>query len=168
MDFEAKEISCRNCKKAFLMKSIVQHVKKSECHTTYSEDQISSLITQSKQLSAAKKKIKDAERYKRKKIEIAKKYDKVKRAHKYQKGKTEIAEKYDKQKRAENYEEKKSEIAKKYQEKKSEIAKKYQENRVHHSLRYYKKRNSIAKRYNKEMRKKRYKKVMAKIAQNRK
>ena len=90
MEYEPIQLSCRNCKKQFLLKSIVLHAKyNSECKHTYSPLQIDSLKTHSKQVSAAKKRKKDAERHLRT-------YDPVQRAKKHQ-------EKYDPVQRAKKH-----------------------------------------------------------------
>ena len=88
---EQFDISCRNCKRPFYFKSIALHAEKNRtCNPFYSQDQIKDLKDQSSEISAIKKRIKDAERYKRKKIKMA---------EKYQEEKEEIAEKYQEKKR---------------------------------------------------------------------
>ena len=54
-------ITSRNCNVTFPFKSIVQHVNKSECSTSYSADQKTSLRKHSTEITAAKHKIKKAE-----------------------------------------------------------------------------------------------------------
>ena len=77
----------------------------SECKHTYSPLHITSLKSHSKQVSAAKKKLKDAERHLRNKEEAARKYQEKKAqiAEKYQEEKAKIAENYDPVKRAKKY-----------------------------------------------------------------
>ena len=86
MNQEPIEITCRKCSVTFPFKSIVQHVNKSDCKTTYSEDQKTSLRKHSQEITSAKHRIKKAKRYQQKKAEIAKKYqqNKVQIAKKYQ------------------------------------------------------------------------------------
>ena len=75
MEHEPIQITCRNCKQIYLIKTIVMHAKyNSECKHTYSPLHITSLKSHSKQVSAAKKKLKDAERHLRNKEEAARKY----------------------------------------------------------------------------------------------
>ena len=184
---EQFDISCRNCKRPFYFKSIALHAEKNRtCNPFYSQDQIKDLKDQSSEISAIKKRIKDAERYKRKKIkmaekyqeekeEIAKNYDSVVRAERYQKQKAEIAEKYQGEKKeiAKKYQGKKEEIAEKYQEKKEEIAKnydsmiraeKYQKQKAQITEKYQKKKAQIAKKYDKVKRASNYKKARVDIA----
>ena len=82
-----KDITCTACKKSFLMRSIVQHIEKSKCRTTYSDEEISRIKKLSKQISAAKKKEKDGKRHE-------KNYDPRLRAEQHKK-------EYDPKKRAE-------------------------------------------------------------------
>ena len=237
-----EEQTCRGCQKNYPIKSIIQHVNKSSCRQTYSDDQYTSLQALLKEISAAKKKIKNAQRYLNNKTKIAatnaENYDPTKRAEKYSAKKVEIAQRnsemYDPLQRAKKYSENRSEIlrtynptkrAKKYLAKKDEIARKnreiydpiqraekysknrtkilrkykpnerakkysmkkteisnknlekydpmkrhlqYEKDRVKISLGYYKRRSIKANRYEKDLRRIKYKKVMAKIAKQRK
>ena len=89
-------ISCRKCKKDFVIKNLAKHAEKNrDCNQTYTQDQISDLKDLSKEVSKAKKRIKDAERYLKKKEELAEKYQQKKAqiAEKYQEQKEQIAEK---------------------------------------------------------------------------
>jgi hypothetical protein len=160
------------------MNKIVQHVERSKCRPTYTDKQLSSLREHSQKISAAKKKIKDAERYARQKAERARKkaenYNPTERAEKYSANKTEIsrknAENYNPAERAEKYSANKTEISRKNAEKYNQIKRheRYMKGRVHTSLNYYKRRNIREKRYDKNLRRKKYKKVMGKIAKQRK
>ena len=175
MDLEEIPISCRRCKQPFVIKTIARHAEKNRvCNQTYSQDQISDFKEHSKEVAKIKRRKRDAERYLRRKEELA---------QKYQKEKARIQENYDKAKRAEQYQnqklhvkeqyqKKKLDIAEKYQKKKLEIAERYRRNRVQLSLEYFRQRYSLKnnkyKRYNKDLRRKMYKRVMGKIARERK
>ena len=179
MDQEDIQMSCKLCKKEYPLKSLVRHAEKNkECKHAYSSHEIQDLKAQSKQISAAKKKKKAAERYQRHKAEIAAKYQdkKPQVAEQYQMKKGKVAEQYQmkKGKIAAKYQIKKSLIAEKYQMRKSLIAQKYDKSeramvykrsRVKISLKYYKKKHGS---YDKELRRQRYKKVMNKIRKDRK
>ena len=105
-------ISCRKCKKDFVIKNLAKHAEKNrDCNQTYTQDQISDLKDLSKEVSKAKKRIKDAERYLKKKEELA---------EKYQQKKAQIAEKYQKKepKLLKSIKKKKEQIAEKNKEKK--------------------------------------------------
>ena len=72
---EKVKITCRNCKRTFMMKSIVPHILQTEnCKKTYSEEQLNSLRNSSRELSYLKTKEKRTERYQRKKAQIASNY----------------------------------------------------------------------------------------------
>ena len=72
-------ISCRKCKKDFVIKNLAKHAEKNrDCNQTYTQDQISDLKDLSKEVSKAKKRMKDAERYLKKKEELAEKYQQKK------------------------------------------------------------------------------------------
>ena len=122
----------------------------SECKHTYSPLQIENLKTHSKQVSAAKKKMKDAERHLRT-------YDPVKRAKKHQ-------EKYDPVQRSKKHQEEYDPVqrAKKHQDKYDPLqrAKKYKEIRVAIALKHYRKKVSSAKKYDKALRRKKHGKIM--------
>ena len=69
---EKVKITCRNCKRTFMMKSIVPHILQTEnCKKTYSEEQLNNLRNSSKELSYLKTKEKRTECYQRKKAQIA-------------------------------------------------------------------------------------------------
>ena len=173
MDQDLLIISCRHCKKPFPIKSFARHAEtNSKCKQTYTQDQIKDLKSLSKEAYKAKKKLKDAARYQRKKAELAakyienkeqiakqnaEKYEKSKRAKIYQEKKHQIASRYDKAKRAQNY-----------QRNKFYISEKNRRNRVNTSLKYFKRIYGLARKYNKELRRKKYKLVMAKISRDRK
>ena len=86
------EITCRPCGKSFLMRFIVQHVEKSKCKVSWSDNQLSSLKTSSKAISEAKKKAKDAERYLANRCNM--KYDPIQRAKQYVQDKDKISQEY--------------------------------------------------------------------------
>ena len=65
-------IICKGCKKNYPMKSIVQHVTKSNCKIYYSEEEEICLRNRSKEITNAKHRIKKAENQKLKKVQIAK------------------------------------------------------------------------------------------------
>ena len=167
-------ISCRKCKKDFVIKNLAKHAEKNrDCNQTYTQDQISDLKDLSKEVSKAKKRIKDAERYLKKKEELAEKYQQKKAqiAEKNKEKKEQIAEKYQEkkeqiaEKRRENYD--KAKRRDDYQKKKMEIAETYRRHRVLLAIRYFRNRHGIKKKFDKEVRRKRYMKVMSKIAKER-
>ena len=119
MDQQLIQSSCKRCKKSFPIKSFARHAEyNADCKQAYSPQEIEDLKKHSREVAAAKKKLKAAARYQRKKVELAAKYQekKAELAAKYQEKKPELAAKY---------QEKKPQIAKKYQEKKSLIAQSY-------------------------------------------
>ena len=137
-------ISCRKCKKDFVIKNLAKHAEKNrDCNQTYTQDQISDLKDLSKEVSKAKKRIKDAERYLKKKEELAEKYQQKKAqiAEKNKEKKEQIAEKYQEkkeqiaEKRRENYD--KAKRRDDYQKKKMEIAETYRRHRVLLAIRYF-------------------------------
>ena len=66
MDPDSIIISCKKCEKSHSMKSMLQHVLRAKrCKGSFNEEQILSLRKHSNDLSSAKKKIRDHERYKR-------------------------------------------------------------------------------------------------------
>jgi len=154
------------------MKSIVQHVMRSKCNIFYSEEEERDLRNRSEELSKKKK----ALRYQANKDQIAKKnkekYDSKERAMKYQANKDRIAKTYqaNKDRIAKTYQANKDQIAKRNKEKydSKERALKYQEIKIMIAQRRQRNKDIIAKKYDKEQRAKMYKKVMAKIKQNRK
>ena len=180
MDQQLIQMSCRHCKRTYPLKSFSRHAEyNANCKHAYTQQDIEDIKSRSKEVAAAKKKLKDAARYQRKKaeiaanyqekkVQIAEKYDKLERAKKYKEKKPQIAKQYQMKKDeiAEKYQKKKRQIAQKYN--KSKRAKKYQERKVEIFLRYYKKKYISPKRYDKELRKKNYKKVMTKLAIERK
>ena len=92
MEHEPIQMSCKSCKKDFPIKGIVMHAKyHSKCQHNYTPQEIEDLKTRVKQVSAAKKKVKEAERYSRKKEE-----KKAQNATNYQNNKAHIAQKYQK------------------------------------------------------------------------
>ena len=92
MEHEPIQMSCKSCKKDFPIKGIVMHAKyHSKCQHNYTPQEIEDLKTRVKQVSAAKKKVKEAERYSRKKEE-----KKAQNATNYQNSKAHIAQKYQK------------------------------------------------------------------------
>ena len=92
MEHEPIQMSCKSCKKDFPIKGIVMHAKyHSKCQHNYTPQEIEDLKTRVKQVSAAKKKVKEAERYSRKKEE-----KKAQTATYYQNNKAHIAQKYQK------------------------------------------------------------------------
>ena len=114
----AKDITCKACNKSFLMRSIVQHIEKSKCRTTYSDEEISRIKKLSKQISAAKRKERDGKRHE-------KTYDPTIRAEQY---KQSIGLKeYDPQKRKEQYAKAKPKISEKYRKNKKQILSKIKE-----------------------------------------
>ena len=124
-------ITCKACRDTFPFQSIVQHVNKSKCSITYSEDQKANIRKHSEEITAAKHKIRKAESYQMKKAEICaemkrnyqknKKIVLKKRAKKYQEHKEEIAKTYDKTQRALKYQEQREQIAKKYKDDKEKM-----------------------------------------------
>ena len=71
MDYDSIEVTCRNCKRNFpVIKSMLQHMKKSSCKLSYNEDHFTSIEKHSNQLSRAKKKFKAQQRYQRNKDQI--------------------------------------------------------------------------------------------------
>ena len=84
MDREPIWITCKKCKISLGIKGMVRHAMRSHCKSSYNADHVTSLKEHSKQLSSAKRKIRDAVRYQRRKIELSQKhlknYDKLKRA----------------------------------------------------------------------------------------
>ena len=145
------------------MRSILQHVDRSDCRSTYSDMQLSSLQAYSNDISANKQKIKKAQRYlatisevSRKRIE---KYNPLQRHEQH-------IEKYNPLQRHEQHVEKYNPIQrhelhiKKYNP--LQRHEKYVNNSVVISLKYYKRRDIIAKRYNKELRRKKYKAITGK------
>ena len=107
MEHEPIQMSCKSCKKDFPIKDIVMHAKyHSKCKHNYTPQEIEDLKTRVKQVSAAKKKVKEAERYSRKKEEK-------------------------KAQNATNYQNNKAHIAQKYKENKAHIAQKYKKNKAH-------------------------------------
>ena len=107
MDQDQIRISCRKCKQTFTFTKggIINHVNRSECRNSYTQQQLTDLSEHSQKIRSAKHKIKMAERYQRNKAQIA---------DKYENNREEIAKKYDKSKRAAKYQEKRKEISKKY------------------------------------------------------
>ena len=127
---------------AYAFKSIVQHVQKSKCSTSYSQEEVSKLKERSKEISDSRKKLwnqqnkdkvnkKRHETYEKNQAKIKKKrrdqYDKSRRAEiyqikkiaiaaRYQKFKAERAKRYDKKRRAEKYKEVMKEIKEKRKE----------------------------------------------------
>ena len=71
----------------------MHHVNRSNCRQNNSGDQHASLKAFLKEISAAKKKIRNAQNYLDNKTKIAKNYDPTKRAEKYSMKKSEISKK---------------------------------------------------------------------------
>ena len=169
MDTPPVEITCQNCKKTYPVKSIVQHVMRSECKSFYTEEDERNLRNYSKELSKAKK----ALRYQANKDHIAKKKKET-----YDRNKEQIAKK-----RKETYDRNKEQIAKKrketydrnersrwYQANKDQIAQRNKRcyDKIERARRYQRNKEIIAKKYDKEQRAKRYRLIMDQIKQNRK
>ena len=107
------------------MKSMVQHATKAKkCRRTFNEDQILNLREHSNQLSSAKKRKRESERYKKLKEKGILKYNAAERSMKYKNRKVEAAEwylkrqqvikmRYDKDKMALNYINNKASISQK-------------------------------------------------------
>ena len=79
LNVDQVSISCRNCKRTFLMKNILQHIVKSKCRSTYSTEHVVNLQMTSKELYLANKKRKRAEN------QVKKKFDKL--SKQYESGK---------------------------------------------------------------------------------
>ena len=87
MDQQLIQSSCKRCKKSFSIKSFARNAEyNTECKQAYSPQEIKHLKKHSKDIDAAKNKLKDAGRYQKKKAELAAKYKekKPKIAKKYQ------------------------------------------------------------------------------------
>ena len=64
MDTYSVSITCRNCKKTFSMKGMVQHsTLAKQCKGTYTEDQVSNIRKHLEELTRAKKRIKEYEKF---------------------------------------------------------------------------------------------------------
>ena len=124
MEEEPMKMTCKGCQKAYAFKSIVQHVQKSKCSTSYSQEEVSKLKERSKEISDSRKKLWNQQNK-----------DKVnkKRHETYEKNQAKIKKKrrdqYDKSRRAEIYQIKKIAIAARYQKFKAERAKRYDKKR---------------------------------------
>ena len=57
MEEEPMKMTCKGCQKAFAFKSIVQHVQKSKCSISYSQEEVSKLKERSKEISDSRKKL---------------------------------------------------------------------------------------------------------------
>ena len=169
MDRESISITCRKCERTFAMRSILQHVDRSDCRSTYSDMQLSSLQAHSNDISANKQKIKKAQRYLATKSEVSRK--RIEKYNPLQRHEQHI-EKYNPLQRHEQHVEKYNPIQrhelhiKKYNP--LQRHEKYVNNSVAISLKYYKRRDIIAKRYNKELRRKKYKAIITRIIKERK
>ena len=152
MDPKSKIISCKNCKKEFALKSIIQHaLQNPKCKLTFNQDQISDLKAQSKEISDAQHKIKMAERYAKNKAIIAEKLqkEKVQDPGKYEQKKDYWAKTYQKKKfqRAEKLQREKEEEPEKYQQKKDYWTKTYQETKFQRAEKLQKEKKEDPVRY---------------------
>ena len=166
MDHKSIKLSCRYCKEEKTMQSIVQHAVKSKC--PYTKEQILSLRKQSKIVSDAKKKIKMAEMYQRKKAKIKEAYqqEKIDHPEKFERKKMERAKKNQalKNEHPDEYEKKREDRAKKYQAERFELASQYQK-RKHETVKNGK--ACKVKDYDKAQRKIKHKEELPRIKQKR-
>ena len=135
MDQDSEAIVCKECKESYPIKTMVKHVSfDKKCKGAYDQDELDHIRQRLQQHSAAQKRMREAERYKKKKEqgslespkERAERYrrnkstssqyyqrNKVEISERYHKNSQNISEKYDSFKRGNDYQKKKQDLVQK-------------------------------------------------------